>query len=213
MDTSSDASVATAAKRVRKASGGPRPLFGVVNNAGIGFSNSIGDTLAVNAYGPKRVCDAFLPLIRRPSGRIVNVSSASGPCFIEDNASAAHKKLLTDKKVTWKQLDSAMQAATSVKKIAKIDKTKVFVDEPYGFSKACLNAYTRMLARLHPNLRINSCTPGFIKTDLTRGMGAKKLPDEGTKAILFCLLGEPKGNGRYYGSDAVRSPLDRYRGP
>ena len=109
------------------------------------------------------------------------------------------------KKVTWEQLDSAMRAATIAKKTKNM--------EPYGFSKACLNAYTMMLARLHPTLKINSCTPGFIKTDMTRGMGAKKLPQDGTKAILFCLLGAPKGNGHYYGSDAVRSPLDRYRGP
>ena len=43
-------------------------------------------------------------------------------------------------------------------------------------------------------------------------MGMKP-PSEGTKATLFCLLGDPQGNGRYYGSDAVRSPMDCYRSP
>jgi carbonyl reductase 1 len=27
------------------------------------------------------------------------------------------------------------------------------------------------------------------------------------------LFGELEGNGRYYGSDGLRSPLDRYRAP
>jgi carbonyl reductase 1 len=30
---------------------------------------------------------------------------------------------------------------------------------------------------------------------------------------MFLLFGQPEGNGRYYGSDAKRSPLDRYRSP
>ena len=35
---------------------------------------------------------------------------------------------------------------------------------------------------------------------------------EGARAPLHLLLGNV-GSGWYYGSDAVRSPLDRYRGP
>merc|ERR1711974_286115 len=84
--------------------------------------------------------------------------------------------------------------------------------QPYGLSKACLNAYTLLLAREQPELRVNAMTPGYIDTDITRGMGATKSPEEGTKAALHCLMGDLEGNGRYYGSDAVRSPLDRYRG-
>lgn len=30
----------------------------------------------------------------------------------------------------------------------------------YGLSKACVSAYTLVLAKQHPNLKINSCTPG-----------------------------------------------------
>lgn len=50
------------------------------------------------------------------------------------------------------------------------------------------------------------------------GMGASKTPEQSNchVAPLYLLMGDPPfpgGNGRYYGSDAVRSPLDRYRGP
>jgi carbonyl reductase 1 len=30
---------------------------------------------------------------------------------------------------------------------------------------------------------------------------------------MFLLFDESGGSGRYYGSDGVRSPLDRYRAP
>ena len=93
----------------------------------------------------------------------------------------------------------------------------------YGLSKACANSYTVLLAREHPALRINACTPGFIETDMTRDYAASqgKTPAEmgmqppasGARAPLFLLFGEPEGNGRFYGSDAQRSPLDRYRAP
>ena len=44
-------------------------------------------------------------------------------------------------------------------------------------------------------------------------MGATNPPEKGTVAPIFCLLEPSLGSGKYYGSDAVRSPLDRYRGP
>ena len=80
-----------------------------------------------------------------------------------------------------------------------------------------------ILARENPGLVINACTPGFIETDMTRptaeARGAApaelgmKPPAAGTVAILFLLFGRPHGSGHYYGSDAKRSPLDRYRAP
>jgi NAD(P)-dependent dehydrogenase (short-subunit alcohol dehydrogenase family) len=94
---------------------------------------------------------------------------------------------------------------------------------PYGLSKACANSYTMLLAREHPGLRINACTPGFIETDMTRKYALSqgkapaelgmKPPSAGARAAMFLLFGEPEGNGRYYGSDGQRSPLDRYRAP
>jgi hypothetical protein len=79
------------------------------------------------------------------------------------------------------------------------------------------------LAREYPQLMVNACTPGFIETDLTRPFAAMrgvspaemgmKSPREGTVSPLFLLFGTPHGSGHYYGSDALRSPLDCYRSP
>jgi NAD(P)-dependent dehydrogenase (short-subunit alcohol dehydrogenase family) len=94
---------------------------------------------------------------------------------------------------------------------------------PYGLSKACANTYTLLLAREHPNLQINACTPGFIATDMTRYYAESegkspaelgmKTPAEGARTPLHLLFGKLQGTGHYYGSDAKRSPLDRYRAP
>ena len=97
------------------------------------------------------------------------------------------------------------------------------IGSAYGISKACTNAYSIYLARDNPKLTINACTPGFIETDLTRPMAeansktpaemGMKSPEEGASASVFLLMGNPSGSGHYYGSDCVRSPLDRYRSP
>ncbi len=70
---------------------------------------------------------------------------------------------------------------------------------------------------------VNACTPGFIATDLTRPVASAqgkspedlgmKPPAEGTKSALYLLFGSSQGSGHYYGSDALRSPIDRYRSP
>lgn len=202
LDVTDDASVQAAAEAVQAQLGGEK-LFAICNNAGIGFGNSIPDTLNTNLYGPKRVTEAFLPLLDSSGGKIVNIASASGPMFVA-NCPPERQALFTDFSTTWDQLKALMDEASAAPDYDGV---------AYGLSKACLNVYTYQLAQQYPDLRINSCTPGYINTDLTRGMGATNPPEKGTIAPLYCIFGDPPGTGRYYGSDAVRSPLDRYRGP
>ena len=95
---------------------------------------------------------------------------------------------------------------------------------PDGFSKAALNVYTMQQAAALSHVLVNACSPGFIVTSLTEQMmlaygktpaeaGALP-PSQGTIAINYLLFDEsvPCG-GRYYGSDAKRSPLHLYRSP
>lgn len=212
LDVTSDASVGAAVKEVEAHLGGEK-LYGVVNNAGVGHGAGAtrDDMVQANTLGLRRVCEAFLSLVEPKGGRIVNVTSASGPNFVSA-AGADDKKLLLDPNVTWKQLETYLASASASG------------SDAYGLSKAVANAYTVLLAREHPNLRINACTPGFIETDLTRSFASGKSradlaamgmkpPEAGAVAPLFLLFGEPAGNGRYYGSDAKRSPLDEYRSP
>ncbi|MEU4445957.1 SDR family oxidoreductase [Actinosynnema sp. NPDC050801] len=85
LDVTSDESVGTAADTVKRAVG---RLDVLVNNAGVGgpvsppadtTAGSLRDVFEVNVFGPVRVTNAFLPLLRAADHpRIVMVSSGMG---------------------------------------------------------------------------------------------------------------------------------------
>ncbi|HSB33331.1 MAG TPA: SDR family oxidoreductase [Nitrospirota bacterium] len=85
MDVTDNLSVRAAADAVTGAAG-DAGLFGLVNNAGIVVSgpleflpeSEIRKQFEVNVMGSIAVVQAFLPLIRKARGRIVNMSSISG---------------------------------------------------------------------------------------------------------------------------------------
>lgn len=90
-DVTDEAAVQAAARQVRAQLGG-KTLFGLVNNAGIGVpgplihlpTDDFRKQLEVNLVGVLIVTKAFAPLLgadrslHGPSGRIINISSASG---------------------------------------------------------------------------------------------------------------------------------------
>ena len=224
LDVSDSDSVKRATDRVQSKLMEDEKIYGLVNNAGMGYPDSqLREVLEVNTYGMRRVTEAFLPLMQPAGGRIVNVTSASGPNFVEQ-CSAENQKLLVNPEVTWEEIDGflerALQAAGDP---AAFQEAGMGSGSSYGISKACGNSYTLLLARLHPALRINACTPGFIETELTRPIAAQygktpeemgmKQPAEGTVSAMHLLFGDVTESGHYYGSDALRSPLDRYRSP
>ena len=225
IDVEQDDSVNSAAEEVGETFGKtPGTLYGIVNNAGIGNSvDGLEKILQVNTYGPKRVCDSFIPFLDSSHGKIVNVTSASGPIFLSGSSDET-KKLLTNPLITWTEIQDYMDkcVAASTNNNTTLDHVSS-TGSAYGLSKACTNAYTIFLAGQYPNLTVNSCTPGFIETDMTRPMAVSvgktpdemgmKSPEEGASASVFLLMGNPDGSGHYYGSDCLRSPIDRYRSP
>ena len=217
INVSDDESVEAAAKTVAN-DYGKASLYGIVNNAGIGQSNDMRAILEVNTYGPRRVCETFLGLLDA-AGRIVNVSSASGPNYVAD-CDDDEQALLTNPDVTRDEIDDYAEACIKEAAEGEFERGD---GSSYGLSKALLNAYTLVLARELPERTVNACTPGFIETDMTRGyaeqrgvspeeMGMKS-PRAGTKASLHLLFGDVPASGWYFGSDAVRSPMDQYRSP
>lgn len=227
IDVASDDSVNAAAEMVAGKFGDSlAPLAAIVNNAGVGLPN--GDMAAVcdvNCNGLDRVNRAFMPLLDCGNGRIVNVTSAAGPVFV-GQCSEERQDFFMNTGISWEEIQAAMHEAISAG-----ENSSTFADfgfgqlserSAYGMSKACANAYTVQLARQFPHFAINACTPGYIETDLVRPyaeqsgkspqeMGMKS-PDE-VEVVMQMLVGGLEGNGRYYGSDGIRSPMDKYRGP
>jgi NAD(P)-dependent dehydrogenase (short-subunit alcohol dehydrogenase family) len=147
----------------------------------------------------------FGKLLEKPGGRIVNIASASGPYFVAGCDSPDLRSKLT-KPMT----------IGSVDELDKIAKSTSGISDGYGYSKALLNAYTMLHAAEEPKLIINSCTPGYIKTDITAGMGATNPPSKGAVPPVYLLMSpdfDTLPTGRYYGSDCIRSPIFVYRGP
>lgn len=228
IDVGSDASVAEARRRVAESLRGEK-LYGIVNNAGIGGGpDDHAAVLGTNTLGVRRVCEAFLASIEPQGGRIVNVTSASGPSFVA-TCSPEWQRFFTDEPITWPRLQAFIDECLALSAQGPSGNQAAFAAKglgdgsPYGLSKACANSYTLLLAREHPNLHVNACTPGFIETDMTRHYAESsgkspaalgmKTPADGARAPMHLLFGSLQGNGRFYGSDAKRSPLDRYRAP
>jgi NAD(P)-dependent dehydrogenase (short-subunit alcohol dehydrogenase family) len=215
LDVSSEESVTAAAEAVAKALGKDK-LWAVVNNAGIGLSIKVafGEIVDTNFHGPRRVVDAFLPLMDGEAGRIVNVGSGAGPMYVDKLGSSkeeqATRKLLLSGSVSYEDLAAAVEAGPPGRAGDNY--------AAYGFSKAALACYTRVLARaVEPRgakgVLCSCITPGFIATKLVAGFGATKTPAEGTVAIRKCLFEDLPGNGHYYGSDGMRSQLWKLRSP
>ena len=93
LDVTSPAEIAAAVETIRKSG---RPLYAVVNNAGVVVIDPVLSTkdedfdfqMQVNVYGVFRVAKAFAPLIVETKGRIVNISSISA--FLTSGGAAGY---------------------------------------------------------------------------------------------------------------------------
>ncbi|MDG2303231.1 MAG: SDR family oxidoreductase [Candidatus Binatia bacterium] len=85
LDVTDAASISAASVQIREALGEGR-LQGLVNNAGMTITaplefvdlDALRRQFEVNVFGVAAVTKAFLPLLERPDGRVVNVSSGAG---------------------------------------------------------------------------------------------------------------------------------------
>ena len=85
LDVTDERSIAAAVETVAR-SAGDTGLAGLVNNAGIAVAGmlefmplaALRNQLEVNVLGPIAVTQAFLPLLRKTRGRVVNIGSNSG---------------------------------------------------------------------------------------------------------------------------------------
>ena len=245
MDTTKRETVDSASYQARKQMEGAK-LYGLVNNAGVAKGDSQ-KVVGVNLTGTRNVCEAFADLLA-PGARVVNVSSGSAAMFVAKCA-PQRKAFFTNPNITLHELETAVALFCSAVDAADLHLAsggdcgaalqRLGFPTPseaaaggglaYGFSKACVNSYTLLCAAGNgplapaPAVYVNSLSPGFIATDLTRDMTEGKgvtpeemgalPPYEGTHAIFKLLFSPTSTSGRYYGSDGLRSPLDKYRQP
>ena len=238
IDVSDAGSVSRAADAVRTRLGSdpenPSYLDALVNNAGVAaeeFSPAAFKTcLDVNFSGVVRTTEAFLPFINPSKGRIVMVSSGLGPSFVA-RCSAERKAVMVDPLVTHAQITGLVAECLAIahsgghghddvqRMFAAAGLSGAHSRGGYGLSKALVNMYTMQLARENPNLLVNSCTPGFVKTDMTRALevsfggtleqlGAGEI-SEGADVLLYLTIGEITSTGWYFETNKRRASLGR----
>jgi NAD(P)-dependent dehydrogenase (short-subunit alcohol dehydrogenase family) len=108
--------IAAAVRTVEEELNG-EPLRGIVNNAGIATGgpleaidlDDLRNTLEINTIAPVAVAQAFLPMLRRSKGRVVNMSSIggrvaqpfAGPYIISKHAIEAVNDVLRLELIEW----------------------------------------------------------------------------------------------------------------
>ncbi|KAM0824838.1 hypothetical protein ACQ4PT_046174 [Festuca glaucescens] len=153
-----------------------------------------------NYYGTKHVIEALLPLLLQSSSerKIVNVSSDAGLLTFIKNEDVRHELNDIDN-LTEQRLDELLdkfledfEAGTSE---AQGWPTIIAA---YKMAKATMNAYSRILAKRHPELRVNCVHPGYVKTDITMSSGVLT-PEEGARNVVkVALLPEGGPTGLYF---------------
>jgi len=163
----------------------------LINNAGIamqGFdANVVKETIHTNYYGTLEATQDLLPHIRN-GGRLVNVSSMAGKLnkYSDDIRNAFLQAAKTDVAACTALMEKFTEAVADGR-----EKEAGFPSAAYAVSKAGETAFTKAIAmeeeKRNRGVLVNACCPGYVKTDMTKGGGAKT-PDQGAQTPVMLAL-------------------------
>jgi (+)-neomenthol dehydrogenase len=190
------------------------------------------DSLKINYHGTKNVTEALLPLVQSSSdGRIVNVTSAFGllRVCIRHSKTAPSLSLWLFLTCIPLQFFSGDELRQEMNRIDSLTKQRLdqlpaqFLEDyrsgdlerrgwptdpvyaAYQVSKALVCAYTRILARENPALRVNCVHPGYVETEMNCNTG-NLTAAEGASVSVVVALAELGGvTGVYFDRTEVAS--------
>jgi carbonyl reductase 1 len=150
------------------------------------FQRQAAVTVNTNFFGTLALTQALLPLLRASaSPRVVNVASYAGRLAILKSPEKV--ALFTAPTLDTSQLAVAMrQFITDVE--GGVHASKGWPNTCYGMSKLGLIAYTRILARDEPALRVNSVDPGYCATDQNQNQGYLSAAQGAQTPLQLALL-------------------------
>ena len=144
---------------------------------------------------------SLLPLIK-PGGRLVQLSSMASSL---SNYSASIREQFLNVR-TIPELTAMMESYKSAVE-ADTHNADGWPSSGYMVSKAGITAMARVQAAEEKasggDRLINSCCPGWVVTDMTKGKGAKS-PDEGAQTPVKLALGDIGGTaGEFWQNEKV----------
>ena len=189
----------------------------LVNNAGFAFkmaatepySKMARETLRINFFGTLNLSRALLPLMR-PNGRVVNVASRAG--MLGQVARKLQKELMREE-LTEQELETLMNRFITDVEMGVHEQNGWPENSAYGVSKLGVNILTRIQARTSseyaphsPGVLVNSCCPGWCKSDMAGWERPPLTAEQGADTPVFLAL-LPEGsklNGQFV---AEREPI------
>jgi len=138
----------------------------------------------------------------RPGGRIVNISSMVGKLNKYSPALAhAFRSASTVPAIT------ALMAAFHAAVEKGTHEADGWPSSAYAVSKAGVTGMTGVVGREEKGrgrgVLVNSCCPGYVATDMTRGNGRKTV-DEGARTPVLLALGDLEGKaGEFWEHEEV----------
>ncbi len=189
----------------------------LVNNAGLAFKVAAkepyriqaSETLRTNFFGTLNLSRALLPLMR-PQGRVVNVASRAG--MLGQIGPKLQKELMREE-LTEQELATLMSRFITDVEMGVHRQNGWPENSAYGVSKLGVNILTRIQARTiskyapnSPGILVNSCCPGWCKSDMAGWERPPQTAAQGADTPVFLAL-LPEGsklNGQFV---AERKPI------
>jgi carbonyl reductase 1 len=173
-------------------------LYGKVSYTA--FQHQANITIRTNYFGTLHVVQSFLPLLKKSSSpRIINIASAAGRLSILRSPQLV--EAFSSNTLTVIELSNMMeQFVADVESGTHIHKG--WPNTCYGMSKLGIIALTRILARSHPEMMINSVDPGYCRTDQNDNQGTVD-PSRGAYTPYLLALLERDEEGSNNGEDEL----------
>ena len=149
-------------------------------------------TMRSNYFGTLEVTRRCLPLLERsPSPRIINVAGRAGRLAILRSRELVDA--FTSETLTVSGLSSLMREFARDARDGSY-RSRGWPATSYGMSKLGLIALTRVLARRHPDIMVNSVDPGYCCTDHNGNRGDVNAADGAyTPYLLTQVEGDEAG--------------------
>jgi NAD(P)-dependent dehydrogenase (short-subunit alcohol dehydrogenase family) len=200
LDLTDEASILAAKELIEKEGNGKLDVL--INNAAVCFNDptlygkvqhtpfeeQADITVRTNFLGTLHVIQTMLPLLQKStSPRIINIASAAGRLSILKSQHLVQA-------FTSKDLDVSMLQSLLIEFVQDVENgthaSKGWPNTCYGMSKLGIIALTKVLAREHPDIMVNSVDPGFCATDQNNNQGVIPAARGAVTPVVLATLPE-----------------------